>query len=33
MITSIGTGPNKATPCASAQKIGEAVIAHLKGAA
>jgi hypothetical protein len=33
VITSIGTGPNKSTPCASAQKIGEAVITHLKGAA
>ena len=30
---SITTGQNKATPCASAQKIGEAVITHLKGAA
>lgn len=33
VVTSITVGANKATTCASAQKVGEAVIAHLKGAA
>ena len=33
VVTSITTGPNKAQPCATAQKVGEAVITHLKGAA
>jgi hypothetical protein len=33
VVTSIAVGQNKATTCASAQKVGEAVIAHLKGAA
>ncbi|RJQ78271.1 DUF3558 domain-containing protein [Amycolatopsis panacis] len=33
VITSINIGQNKATPCRSAQKIAEAVVTHLKGAA
>ncbi|MBB4688625.1 DUF3558 domain-containing protein [Amycolatopsis jiangsuensis] len=33
VVTSITTGANKATPCKSAQKVSEAVVTHLKGAA
>lgn len=33
VITTISTGPNKATTCQSAQKIANAVVTHLKGVA
>jgi hypothetical protein len=32
IITGISSGPNKTDPCPIAKKVGDGMVAHLKGA-